>query len=292
VLRFYSPTHTIGGGKVLGVAEFKQKRFKESVVAQMRIKDLGDPLDLLEREMDQPRTGAQLASRLHITSSELEVSLKALEESDRLEIWKDEETTLYWGKATSEIWRSNLINMIREYEWSNPLRGGISREELKTRLKISWTQRHWQTIFEQGSIRGYYRISGSKVQTTEGVAMPDNISKRLEALREKWVLVGLTPPDLTTTAETCGISKSEVPEYAQYMCEIGEWVHIDQFYFRQEDLESAKERMIEFLKEQGEIGVSEAREIWGTSRKYTVPLLEFFDQQKITRRCGDKRKLY
>jgi len=292
VLRFYSPTHTIGGGKVLGVAEFKQKRFKESVVAQMRIKDLGDPLDLLEREMDQPRTGADLASRLYITSSELEVSLKALEESDRLVIWKDEETTLYWGKTTSEAWRSNLINMIREYERSNPLRGGISREELKTRLKISWTQRHWQTILEQGSIRGYYRISGSKVQTTEGVSIPASISKRLEALREKWVLVGLTPPDLTTTAEACGISKSEVPEYAQYMCEIGEWIHIDQFYFRQKDLEPAKERMIEFLKEQGEIGVSEAREMWGTSRKYTVPLLEFFDQQKITRRSGDKRKLY
>lgn len=292
VLRFYSPTHTIAGGKVLGVAEFKQKRFKESVIAQMRMKDQGDPLDLLEREMAEPRTGADLASRLHITSSELEVSLEVLEESERLEIWLEDETTLYWAKATAEIWRSKLINMIRAYERSNLLRGGISREELKTRLGISWTHRRWQTILEQGSVRGFYRISGSKVQTNEGVEIPTGILKRLEALRSKWQIVGLTPPDLTTTAETCGISKPEAPEYAQYMCEIGEWVHIDQFYFRQKDLEPAKECLIEFLKEHGEIGVSEVREMWGTSRKYTVPLLEFFDNQKITKRNGDKRRLY
>jgi len=291
VLRFYSPTHTIAGGKVLGVAEFKQKRFKESVIAQMRVKDQGDPLDLLEREMADPRTGSDLASRLHITTSELEVSLKTLEKSERLEIWRDDETTLYWGKAKAEIWRSNLINMTSVYESTNPLRGGIGREELKTRLGISWTHRRWQTILEQGSVRGFYRISGSKVQTNEGVEIPTAILKRLEALRAKWQFVGLMPPDLTITAETCGISKSEALEYALYLSEIGEWVHIDQFYFRQKELESAKQRIIEFLKEHGEIGVSEVREMWGTSRKYTVPLLEFLDSQKITKRNGDKRIL-
>lgn len=292
VLRFYSPSHTIAGGKVLGVAEFKRKSFKESVIAQMRMKDQGDPLDLLEREMAEPRTEADLASRMQITSSELTVSLKALEESERLEIWLEDETTLYWGKVSAELWRSKLINMIRVYERSNPLRAGISREELKTRLGISWAHRRWQTILEQGSVRGFYRISGSKVQTNEGVEISTDILKRLEALRAKWQNVGLTPPDFTTTAETCGISKSESLEYAQYMCEIGEWVHIDQFYFRQKDLEPAKERMIEFLKEHGEIGISEVREMWGTSRKYIVPLFEFFDNQKITKRNGDKRRLY
>lgn len=292
VLRFYSPTHTIAGGKVLGVAEFKQKRFKENVIAQMTLKDQGDPLDLLEREIAEPRTGSELVSRLHITSSDLEVSLKALEGSDRLEVWVEDETTLYWGTATAKSWRSKLISIIKVYETTNPLRGGISREELKTRLGISWKNRRWQTILEQGSVRGYYRISGSKVQTMEGAEIPTVILKRLEALRTKWQLVGLSPPDLTATAETCGISKSEAPEYAQYLCEIGEWVHIDQFYFRQKDLEPAKESMIRFLKEHNEIGVSEAREMWKTSRKYTVPMLEFFDNQKITKRNGDKRILY
>jgi selenocysteine-specific elongation factor len=292
VLRFYSPPHTIGGGKVLGVAEFKQKRFKESVIAQMSMKDQGDPLDLLEREMAEPRTGSDLASRLHIASSELEVSLKALEESERLEIWMEEETTLYWGKATAEIWRSNLINRIRAYERSNPLRGGISREELKTRLGISWAHRRWQTILEQGSVRGFYRISGSKVQTNEGVEIPTGILKRLDALRSQWQNVGLMPPELGTVIEACDIPKAEMQEYAGYLCEQGEWVSVSGFYYKNGDIQKAKISIVEALKLDGEVGVAEVRQLWGTSRKYAVPLLEFFDLQRVTRRQGDKRTLF
>ena len=292
VLRFYSPSHTIAGGKVLGVAEFKRKRFKENELAQMRMKDLGDPLDLLEREIAEPSTGTDLASRLHITTSELEVSLKALEKANRLEIWQGDDTTLYWGKETAEIWRTKLVNMVRTYECANPLRGGMSREELKTRLEISWTHRRWQAVLEQGAVRGFYCLSGSKVCSNEGAEIPRDIINRLEALRAKWRIVGLTPPDLAISAESCGISKSEAAEYAQYLCDISEWVRIDQFYFRNKDLQLAKVQIVEFLKEHGELGVSEVREMWGTSRKYTVPLLEFFDNQKITKRNGDKRILY
>jgi selenocysteine-specific elongation factor len=292
VIRFYSPAHTIAGGKVLGVAEFKQKRFKESVLEQMRVKDQGDPLDLLEREISEPRLASDLVARLHVSSVEVEERLKSLEEFERLEVWIEDENSLYWGKAAAEAWRSKLINFIKINEKLNPLRGGISREELKTRLGISWTHRRWQTILEQGFIRGYYRISGSKVQTNAGAEIPPNILKRLDALRLKWQSVALMPPDLVTTAEACGIPKSDAQEYAQYLCEIGEWVHIDQFYYRQKDLEPAKESLIGFLKAHGEIGVSDVREMWGTSRKYAVPLLEFWDNQKITKRTGDKRTLH
>jgi selenocysteine-specific elongation factor len=240
----------------------------------------------------EPQLGSDLAARLHVSTVELEGSLKSLEGYERLEVWMEDENSLYWGKAAAVAWRSKLINLVKMYEESNPLRGGISREELKTRLGVPWTHRRWQTILEQGSIRGFYRISGSKVQTNAGAQIPADISKRLQALRTKWQSVSLMPPELITTAEACGIPKSEAPEYAQYLCEIGEWVHIDQFYYRQKDIEPAKESLIEFLKVHGEIGVSEVREMWRTSRKYAVPLLEFFDNQKITKRTGDKRRLF
>lgn len=292
VLRFYSPPHTIAGGKVLGVAEFKQKRFKETILSQMKLKDEGDPLDLLEREMDEPRTRADLATRLHVSPLELEESLKSLEKLNRLEVWQEDDSPLYWGKLAAEGWRSKLISIVKKHEESHPLRGGISREELKTRLGIKWTHRRWQTILELGSVRGLFRIIGSKIQSNEGVKIPTNIVKELDVLRTKWHSVALMPPDFITTAEGCRIAKGEAPEYAQYLCDTGEWVHIDQFYFRQEDLNQAKERLIEFLQIHNEVGVAEAREMWGISRKYAVPLLEFFDNQKITRRMGDKRKLF
>lgn len=292
VLRFYSPTHTIAGGKVLSVAEFKQKRFRESVLAQLRIKDQGDPLDLIEREIEEPLSGLDIAERLHVSLTELEDSLSSLEKSERLEIWKEDETPLYWGKAMAEAWRQKLTTVVRAYEISNPLRGGINREELKTRLGITWTHRRWQTILELGSIRNLYRISGSKVQTNEGVEIPSGVLKRLDALRSHWHSVGLMPPELGTVADVCGIPKLEIQEYAGYLCDQEEWMLVSGFYYQKNDIQNAKSGLVEALKLHGEFGVAEVRELWGISRKYAVPLLEFFDQQRVTRRQGDKRTLF
>ncbi|MBC2724160.1 selenocysteine-specific translation elongation factor [Desulfosporosinus sp.] len=292
VLRFYSPTFTIAGGKVLSVAEFKAKRFKQSVLDQMIVKDQGDPLDLLEREMDEPRTSSDLKTRLHINSVELEEFIKTLKESNRLEIWIEDDVSLYWGKDAAELWRQKLITVVKSHEEEYPLRGGISREELKTRLGITWTHHRWQTILEQGCSRKYYRISGSKVQTNEGVQLPPVIARRLNALRTFWQNVKLMPPDLGTVSEACEIPKTEIQEYAGHLCELGEWVSVNGLFYRTSDIQQAKITLLEALRLKGEIGVAEARELWETSRKYAVPLLEFFDQQKITQRKGDKRVLH
>ncbi|HBV86652.1 MAG TPA: selenocysteine-specific translation elongation factor [Desulfosporosinus sp.] len=292
VLRFYSPTFTIAGGKVLSVAEFKAKRFKQSVLDQMIVKDQGDPLDLLEREMDEPRTSLDLKTRLHINSVELEEFIKTLKESNRLEIWIEDDVSLYWGKDAAELWRQKLITVVKSHEEEYPLRGGISREELKTRLGITWTHHRWQTILEQGCSRKYYRISGSKVQTNEGVQLPPVIARRLNALRTFWQNVKLMPPDLATVSEACEIPKTEIQEYAGHLCELGEWISVNGLFYRTSDIQQAKITLLEALRLKGEIGVAEARELWETSRKYAVPLLEFFDQQKITQRKGDKRVLH
>ena len=291
VLRFYSPAYTIGGGKVLGVADFKQKRFHENVIALMKLKDKGDPLDILEKEINEPRSDSELVSLLQVSSKELKENIKTLLELERLEVWSEDGHPLYWGKIDAERWRSKLIDIVKIYEEQNPLRGGISREELKTRLGIQWPHRRWQTILEEGSVRQFYRIVGSKVQTINGPEIPPKIQRQLDALRIKWQSAELMPPDLNIEAESLGISKSEAPEYAQYLCDNGEWVHIDQYYYRQSAIDEAKRRLIEFIDLQGELGVAEAREMWGTTRKYAVPILEYFDNQKVTKRIGDKRKL-
>ncbi|AFQ46448.1 selenocysteine-specific translation elongation factor [Desulfosporosinus meridiei] len=291
VLRFYSPTFTIAGGKVLDVAELKLKRFKESVLAQLKIKDQGDPLDLLEREMDEPRAAKDLANRLHVNLDDLAENLKSLEEQERLEIWSEDDVALYWAKKDAETWREKLIKVVKTNEQEFPLRGGISREELKTRLGILWSHRRWQMILEQGSARKFYKISGSKVQTNEGAQIPLSIMKGLNDLRSLWQTVKLMPPELSSAAEKCGIGKADIQEYAGYLCDQGEWVFISGFYFKSEDIQEAKQNLIGLLGLKGEVGVAEVRELWETSRKYTVPLLEYFDQQRVTQRKGDKRIL-
>lgn len=292
VLRFYSPTYTIGGGKVLGVAKQKHKRFNESALAHLHLKDQGNPLELLERELDDPKTLQELEAVFHVGTIELQGWLQGLNDSGRLEVWQEDGCGLYWAKSKAERWRSRLAGTVRAYQKQFPLRGGIGREELRGRLAITWPHRRWQLILEQGAQQEFFKLNGGKVQTVEEIEWPANIAKGLENLKKRWVNVGLTPPDLETIAQECGISCTDAPEYAQYLCEQSEWVSIEGFYFTKKAMEQAQKLLVDYLRAKGELPVSEAREIWGTSRKFAVPLLEYFDQQRITRRLGDKRILY
>ncbi len=289
VLRFYSPAFTIAGGKVLGVSERKQKRFKEGVLAQMALKDQGDPLQLLEKELNEPRSLSELGNILHAPEAELKELLGELKNQERLEIWQEEGSELFWAKDPATAWRGKLGAIVKQYEQEYPLRLGLGREELKAGLGVSWGHRRWQMVLEEGAKRGYYRISGGKVQSLAGAELSPGIAQRLDCLRGRWHEARLTPPELEAIAADCGIPKGSAVEYAQYLLELGEWSMAGGFYFEKQVLEEGKKALVTYLNEHGEVTVADVRELWSTSRKYAVPLLEFFDQQKITRRMGDKR---
>lgn len=291
VIRFYSPAFTIGGGKILGVAEYKRKRFKESELEQLKIKDQGDPLVLLERGLNEPHTIEELAASFHWPQTEIQKGLQQLEESGRVELWKEENNLLYWAHEDSQEWHAKLNEIVLAYQKEFPLRGGISREELKVKLGVKWTQRRWQYILEAGADKGLYSLWGSKVRSIDKIQLPDAVLQKINGLKRRWQNAGLTPPELEAGAQECGILKGDSQEYANYLVEQGEWILTSGIYFNHGAVDSAQRTLVELLKQKKEATVGDVRELWGTSRKYTVPLLEYFDQQKITKRQGDKRVL-
>ncbi|MFZ3103026.1 MAG: selenocysteine-specific translation elongation factor [Desulfitobacteriaceae bacterium] len=292
VLRLYSPIQTVAGGKVLGVADNKQKRFKEGVLAHMRLKDKGDPLELLEKELEEPNTLLELIKKFHIEGTEIRKWLEILINSERLEIWKEDGVDLYWAKSTAERWRSKLVGIIKAHQKAYPLRRGLGREELKEKMGVSWNHHRWQSILEHGDQQTYFKLSGSKVLTNTSQELPVETAKKLDCLRKYWIKVGLMPPELVVGAQSCGILPTETTEYALYLCEQKEWTSVSGFYFVTQTLENARNSLNEYLNKYNEVSVAEVKELWKTSRKYTVPLLEYFDQQHLTRRQGDKRVLF
>jgi selenocysteine-specific elongation factor SelB len=292
VLRIYSPMQTVAGGKVLGIAGYKQKRFKENVLSNMRLKDKGDPLELLEKELEEPQTLLELNKKLLIDDAEISKWLEQLNYFERLEIWNEDGAELYWTKRTAEQWRLKLVGIIKAYQKKYPLRHGLGREELKEKMGVSWNRLRWQSILEFGDKLNYFKIKGSKVLANDSLELPLETLEKVDCLKKNWYKAGLMPPDLEAEAHNCGIPETEIAEYAQYLCEQKEWVYIDCFYFAFQIIENAKKDLGEYLNKNKEVSIAEVRELWKTSRKYAVPLLEYFDQQHFTRRQGDKRVLY
>ncbi|MGB9904128.1 MAG: SelB C-terminal domain-containing protein, partial [Desulfotomaculales bacterium] len=76
----------------------------------------------------------------------------------------------------------------------------------------------------------------------------------------------------------------------QYCLRNGTLVKVaDDLYFHAGAIAGAKEMLLGYLAQKGEITVGEARDLWKTSRKFALPLLEYFDRLKVTKRIGDKR---
>lgn len=292
VLRFYSPAHTIAGGKVLAVAQYKHKRYKDAELSRLRLMDQGNPLDLLERELNEPRTSAELSAHFHLPPAEIAGLIKSLREQERLEESQLNGQTLYWSKAAASAWRTRLTETVERYVSSFPLRRGVGREELKTRLGVTWNHQIWQSILEAGAVQGLCRFSGGKVLPREDAPLPIELAKRLACLSGHWLKAGLAPPDLESVAAECKIRPQDALEYAQFLCESGKWTVASGVYFDRAALEEAESSLVKYLKEHGEVSVGEARALWQTSRKYAVPLLEYFDQKHVTRRQGDKRTIY
>ncbi len=65
----------------------------------------------------------------------------------------------------------------------------------------------------------------------------------------------------------------------------------DDLYFHADAVNNLKNRLVDFLKSNGEITTPQFKEMTGASRKYVIPLIEYFDAQKVTLRIGDSRKL-
>ncbi len=128
------------------------------------------------------------------------------------------------------------------------------------------------------------RLSGHKVQLKEDQqAVQDGLEK-------VYLKSGLQPPYFKELVEQ--FPKGQPREVLELMVKEGKLVKVkEDLYFHKQVIEGLKKRLIQWLKEKGEITTPEFKDMTQTSRKYTIPLLEYFDALQVTMRVEDKRLL-
>lgn len=173
--------------------------------------------------------------------------------------------------------------LLGHYHRQQPLRRGMSKEELRSRLSGAVPPKAFPHVMALGVSRGLlgedattYRLPGH--EPTYSPAQKEQVEK----LRRAHAASPFSPP----SPSELGVD----PEVAATLLDAGELVKIDEnlLYTRQ-----AYDRLITSILEEidrkGEINVAAMRDLFGTSRKYAIPLLERLDEQKVTRRVGDVR---
>lgn len=294
VIRSYSPVQTIGGAEVLNVMPTKHKRFNADVQDQLRILQTG--LDAEKAALQILLAGARGMARqklgrvLPLPSKKIDEILKDLLSQKILIQWDKENKHIIHQQEFSKL--SQAINQeLTGYHQANPLKPGLLKEELKSRLPQIGETKLFNFILnhlaEQGVLvqeKELVRLSGHKVQLKEDQQAVQ------DALEKVYLTSGLQPPYFKELIEQ--FSKGQPRQVLELMVKEGKLVKVkEDLYFHKQPVEALKQKLIQWLKEKGEITTPEFKDLTQTSRKYTIPLLEYFDALQVTMRVDDRRLL-
>lgn len=293
VIRSYSPMRTIGGGVVIDPNPAKHRRFDDNVIKMLKISEKGCIEELVENYIYNRKEIIHLreiskAFFLDINKI-FEIAQKIKEQGKIKFIGKDNvlSSELYkeWCELISEI--------LRKYHLSYPLRQGYPKEELRSRFFSFLSTKVFQSLLCEMQKRGILSIDADVVRLTCFSEEPSDEDKEaLKNIEQSFKEKPFSPPKWTSVVEELRIDDEKASEYLQYLLNRGCLCKVaEDMYFHTEAVECAKNKIIDFLKQNQKISVGEVRDLLGTSRKYVLPLLEYFDAKHITRRDKDKRVL-
>jgi selenocysteine-specific elongation factor len=305
ILRSYSPQMTIAGGRVLDNSTNKhrrkdveniRKRLSNYVAADAQ-NDRAKQLKLiLETAGERGATAKDLQAR---TGWRHEILKKTIAENlEKKSVIEAE--SFYVADAPFENLKTKTLAEIENHHRREPLAQGILRETLREKIFAQVAPEIFKTTLlhleRENKIiaeKDYIRLGSHNLE----------LSAEEELLREKlrkiYRTAKLEVPKLEDAlSDATGGAKSDVihaRKIFQLLLNSGEIVKIsEEFYFAKPEIENLTIKIRAFASGSADrlIDVAKFKDIAGISRKYAIPLLEFFDRERITRRAGDKRLIF
>jgi selenocysteine-specific elongation factor len=285
ILRRPSPGETLGGGRILDPTPgSRHRRFRPEAVSRLQTLAQGTPAELLLQTLRrlEPATPSDLFKQAGLDRETAEAAWQTLVDEEAL-------TLLESGAAYSRPgWQrlaDRLAEVLTAYHRDYPLRAGIPREELRSRLKLPGQT--FNAVIGRAAAEGLLveetavvRAAGHAVRlTAEQQAAVDQLMRRF--------------------AET-GINSPNVRDVKAAVGDNVYFALLDQGRLRQvsEDVvytmagyEQYTGQIRGYLQQYGRINAAQVRDLFSTSRKYAIALLEHLDELKVTRRVGDDREL-
>ncbi len=281
-----SPNDTLGGGKVVDVQVRRHRRFHQPTVETLEKLDRGSPEDMLAVVLArlEPRELGQLARHIALTPDQAIAAAANLAASRRAVLLGDTKIGPSALLCTSEGFASlttRAKSIVSAFHRQHPLRQGVPKEELRSRLSLD--ARPFDAILATWVEKGEVREAAGSIALPQHQPSP---SPGQEAAAAAFLAALRANPYAPPT------DNLPEPGLLAYLEEQGQIVRVDDgLAFVAEAYREMTSRIVEHLKAEGRVTLAQVRDMFGTSRKYAQALLEYLDEQRITRRVGDERVL-
>ena len=298
VLRSYSPAVTIGGGTILDPVPPARRRPRVDVLASLTAMERGGTTDQVEQALRAsglvPVSLEELRSRSGLEREGLAASLKALVADGKVVGLGGRADEAFMHRAHHDKVVGELIARVTEFHGQQPLRDGIAKEELRSKLPGGLAPQVFAWFL--AALTAAKRIAVEQ-DTVRLADFKPTLGSAGEGLRDKleatYRAAGVQPPSMPEALTAAGGDRKLGQAVFRRMVDDGILLKIkDDLFLHREHYQDLRAKLVAHLKTTPSVSVPGFKDIFGISRKYAIPYLEHFDNAKVTRRQGDERVAY
>jgi selenocysteine-specific elongation factor len=305
IVRAPSPSATMGGGTVVEPHPRRHRRNQAPVLERLAVLERGSPAEIVLEQLRhrEPSDFQSLAGRVGLSADETRAVVTALIGSGEIVVLDKAAVgangtgcepkrllpaTLLASRTGWDTVSGSVCGQLRAYHQGFPLRRGIPKEELRTRAGLDG--RTFTRVLDRLLTEARIREVGPLLALPEHeVRLTPQMEARAARLLDELRRAGASPPDRQEIEARHGVSTEET----QALIERGDLVEIAPgMVYPRDVLESIVASITGAIRDHGAISVAGVRDLTGTSRKYSLALLAYLDERRVTRRVGDDRVLY
>ncbi len=186
--------------------------------------------------------------------------------------------------------KAAIVRLLEEHHRAQPLSDGVPREEARERLFRRGHAAVFERVVDDLAAAGTVTASGRLALARHRTTLSPEEERARTSLDEAVRAGGLTPPDLPSLVSRAQIAPAVAERVVQLLVRQKRLVKLDTLLFHEETLRELKERVLALKTNQDvRIDVTAFKERFGVTRKFAIPLLEYLDRERVTRRVGESR---
>jgi len=294
IARQFSPVTTIGGGVILDpqarrplARDTGRTQFLETVRG-------GDREKILAAMVERAPMGVRReAVPAHTAWSESEVSdtLKTMVAAGAVKTVSDGQAFLIAVPIFQDV-EKRIFEQVESFQRENPLVAGISREDLRAKTGRRVRPEVFRAALAELVARKKLEVQGELLRRSgSGITLQPDEQLAKEKIEKAFRAAGLTVPSVKEVMATLAVEAKRAEKLLHILLREKQLMRVSpELIFHQEALAHLKERLLTYKQSKGErISVPGFKDLTGITRKYAIPLLEYLDRERVTRRMGDER---
>jgi selenocysteine-specific elongation factor len=288
ILRQFSPVITIGGAVVLDAFPLPRQK-PDALQSFLQMQASGSRQEaLLARIARRGHEALSLAAAVRETglkSSVLQPMIAALVQQKQV-IQVGE---FLLASEAAQKTTQKLVATLETFHKANPLVAGMSKEELRAKLGLA--QPVMEALLAQLAREKKVETAGEQVRLAgRGVELKDEEAKAKEQIERAFAVAGLKVPLMKEVLDKLPVDKARAQKLVTLLLRDRVLIKLaDDLVFHHTALEGLRQLMAAQKAKTPKIDVPTFKDLIGVTRKYAIPLLEYLDQQRVTRRVGDER---